>query len=54
MGALAVKILNETVGAIWLERNAVVTIDDIAVCNRDGVTGMDVPSVLYGCQYQNQ
>jgi hypothetical protein len=45
VGSLAVEVLDENVGTVWLEGDAVVTVDDVGVCDGDRGAAVDVPSV---------
>lgn len=48
MGASAVKILHDDVGAVWLERDAVVCVDDDRVLDDDAIGTICVPTIRVG------
>jgi len=45
VGSLAIKVLDQGVGGVRLEANAVVPIDDVAVGDADGIATVYVPPV---------
>lgn len=48
MRALAVKVLNQYVGCIWLERDTIIPIHDVAVGNLNVVAAVHIPAVYRG------
>lgn len=45
MRSLAIEVLDKNVGRVWLERDTIVSVDDVAIS--DGYVGasVDIPSI---------